>query len=71
MISKLNVEISSKRTGTNFPFIGFSGLALSFLPCMMQVMYSWKLLKFLNILRRSLEQVCALDSLPFLGSFCG
>lgn len=51
--------------------LGSSGLALLFLPSMMQVMFSWKQPRFSSIQRRSLQLVCALDYLPCRGSFYG
>lgn len=54
----------------SFLFPDSSALAALYLPYMMHVMYSWKLLRSLNILRRNLQQASPLDSLPFHGSFC-
>lgn len=51
--------------------IGSSGLALLCLPSMMPVMCFWKRPRFSSTLRRSLERACALDYLPFHGSFYG
>lgn len=48
---------------------GFFELVVSFLHCTMLVMYSWKQLKYSNILSWKWEQVSALVYLHYHGCF--